>query len=113
MVKGSLCSCNAWGLFESARKAAGHHAGDTPTVFLVRHNVRTPGVAVLPLNTLEATCVLHCLCNPYGRMRGLWNTLSVHRHYDVQGAGMTPYSRRADGRAVMRSSLRGAPVQAL
>ena len=28
----------------------------------------------------------------------------------AQGAGMTPYSRRADGRAVMRSSLRGAPM---
>ena len=24
---------------------------------------------------------------------------------------MTPYSRRADGRAVMRSSLRGAPMR--
>lgn len=24
----------------------------------------------------------------------------------MQGAGLTPYSRRADGRAVMRSSLR-------
>lgn len=29
----------------------------------------------------------------------------------MQGAGMTPYSRRADGRAVMRSSLRGAPLR--
>ena len=26
--------------------------------------------------------------------------------YIDQGAGMTPYSRRADGRAVMRSSVR-------
>ena len=34
--------------------------------------------------------------------------MTLHYVFGVQGAGMTPYSRRADGRAVMRSSLRGA-----
>ena len=70
----------------------------------------------LGLQVTHILVMLEAACSAWAKDAQCHSCALAHAQQAVcgcQGAGVTPYSRRADGRAVMRSSLRGKPYPTL